>query len=557
MNSSNRGKNVLPKWSVLLVLLAVTAVALAQKDKKSSPAPSKPTSAPHATTGGGAKPGGAAGSAKPGGAGGAANRGPSGANTNRGGQAGANKTGAAGATNRGPSGANTNRPGPAGGNKGGPANAGKGGPAGGGNKGGPANAGRGGPAGGIKGGPANAGRTNAGGHTAPGRNVSLKGGGKASIRPNGQVRSIDRGGMHIEHGVHGGRTVVSERNGARIVTTGRSGGYVQRSYVNRGGHSYYSRTYYSHGVYRTGVYRGYFYGGHNYYGYYPGFYYHPGFYGWAYNPWASPIVWGVGAWGWGGAPWFGFYGGWFTPYPVYASPAFWLTDYLIAANLQAAYAARQEENADAAAGPPPDNGGGGSSAVALTPEVKQAIADEVKAQLAAQQAQAGQAGGSAAPAPAPANASNEVPPALDPARRTFVVDSDLTVVANGQECGLTAGDVIMRLTDTPDADNMVNASVSASKKSDCAAGQTVAVKVDDLQEMQNHFAEQLNNGLGELAKKQGTGGIPKAPDTGTTASDVPPPAPDTTAGKTLQDQQQAADQTETQVKQETAGGGGL
>jgi len=544
-------------------------VATAQKDKKSAPAPSKP--AAKAAPGGGAKPGGAAGSAKPGGAathapGGSTSHAPGGASTNRGGAAGANKTGTAGATNR-PGGANTNRGGAAGANRTGTAgatnrgtggaNANKGGPAGG-NKGGPAGgATKGGPAGGgNKGAPANASK-GAGGHTPPGRNVSLKGGGKASVRPNGQVRSIDRGGMHIEHGVHGGRTVVGEHNGARVVNTGRHGGYVQRSYVNRGGHSYYSRTYYDHGHYRTGVYRGYRYGGRDYYGYSPGFYYHPGFYGWAYNPWASPVAWGVGAWGWGGAPWFGFYGGWFTPYPVYASPAFWLTDYLIAANLQTAYAARQEENADAAAGPPPDNGGGGSSAVALTPEVKQAIADEVKAQLAAQQAQAGQAGGSAAPAPAPANASNEVPPALDPARRTFVVDSDLTVVANGQECGLTAGDVIMRLTDTPDADNMVNASVSASKKSDCAAGQTVAVKVDDLQEMQNHFAEQLNNGLGELAKKQGTGGIPKAPDTGTTASDVPPPAPDTTAGKTLQDQQQAADQTDAQVKQETAGGGGL
>jgi hypothetical protein len=258
----------------------------------------------------------------------------------------------------------------------------------------------------------------------------------------------------------------------------------------------------------------------------------------------------VGAWGWGGAPWYGFYGGWFTPYPSYASPAFWLTDYLIAAQLQAAYAARQDAAADAAAG---DGGGGdsgpapaASNAPALTPEVKQAIADEVKAQLAAQQAQAGQNGGSGGQA-APANASNgEVPPALDPARRTFVVDSDLSVVANGQECGLTGGDVITRLTDTPDGDNMVTASVAASKKADCAAGQTVAVNVDDLQEMQNHFDEQLNSGLGELAKT----------DTGTSASDVPPPPADTSAEKTLQDQQQSADQTEQQVKQEAAGGGG-
>ena len=44
--------------------------------------------------------------------------------------------------------------------------------------------------------------------------------------------------------------------------------------------------------------------------------------------------------------------------------------------------------------------------------------------------------------------------------------------------------------------------------------QTVAVKVDDLQEMYNHFQEQLTNGMGEMAKKQGTNGMPKAPDTG-------------------------------------------
>jgi len=145
--------------------------------------------------------------------------------------------------------------------------------------------------------------------------------------------------MHIEHGAHGGRTVVGTHNGARVVNTGRHGGYVQRSYVNRGGHSYYSRTYYHNGVYSTGVYRGYYYGGVNYYGYYPGAFYGAG-------STAGPITRGLanclgcGRLGLGGAPWYGFYGGWFNPYPVYASPAFWLTDYLIAANLQAAYAAQ-------------------------------------------------------------------------------------------------------------------------------------------------------------------------------------------------------------------------
>ena len=354
------------------------------------------------------------------------------------------------------------------------------------------------------------------------------------------------------------------------MNTGRNSGYVQRSYMNRGGHSYYSRTYYDHGHYYSAVYRGYYWGGHAYYGWHPGFWFHPGFYAWGYRPWGAPVYWGVGLWGWGGAPWYGFYGGWFAPYPYYAGPAFWLTDYLIAAELQSAYAARAEANAEADADAMAssnygsDSGSAPASAgVTLTPEVKQAIADEVKAELAAQQAQAAQDSGSsaqAAPAPsnnpAPANDSDQLPPALDPARRTFVVDNNLTLVANGQECELTGGDVLTRLTDTPDGDNMVNASVSASKKSECAAGATVAVKVDDLQEMQNHFAQQLNNGLSELAKKQGTGDMPKAPDTSTVASDIPAPQPDTTAEKTLQDQQAAADQAEAQVKQEAAAAGG-
>jgi hypothetical protein len=378
--------------------------------------------------------------------------------------------------------------------------------------------------------------------------------------------------MQISHGVGGGRTVVSEHNGARVVTTGH-GGYVQRAYVTRGGHAYYSRTYYSGGAYHVGVYRGYSWGGHAYYGWHPGFYFHAGFYGWGWHPWGAPVYWGLGAWGWGGAPWWGFYGGWWNPYPVYAAPYYWLTDYLISQQLQAAYAARAEANADAMAADAQasaGDGGGGdpapaaaSNGVALTPEVKEAIAQEVKAQLAAQQAQAAQSGGSAAAAPAgggstpaPTNASGEVPPALDPSQRTFVVNASVTGVANGQECGLTAGDVVTRLTDTPDSDQMVNASVSASKKGDCAMGQTIAVKVDDLQEMYNHFQETLTNGMSEMAKKQGTGGMPAAPDTGTTPSDVPAPPPDTTVAKTLQDQQAAADQTEQQVKQETAAGGG-
>jgi len=395
-------------------------------------------------------------------------------------------------------------------------------------------------------------------HTPPGRQVSLKGGGSAHIRPNGQIRSVNRNGMQIQHNLHGGRTIVANHNGARVVTMGRHGGYVQRAYVTRGGHSYYSRTYYSHGEYHTAVYQSYYYGGRPYYGYYPSYYYSPVYYGWAYNPWPAPVYYG---WGWGGAPWYGYYGAYFTPYPVYPSAAFWLTDYLIAANLQAAYAASVEvgkvgpaasDQLVASMGPipAPEN-----KAVALTPELKTAIAEEIKAELAAEKSEASKKS-SASDQSAGGSSSQEAPPALDPARRIFIVATDLSVVADGDECELTAGDVITRLTDKPDDDNNVNVSVSASKKTDCAAGKQVAVGVDDLQEMHNHFREQITSGMGDLAKKQGKDGLPKAPDTSTVQGDVPPPPPDKSAAKTLEEQEKNADQTEADVKQEASSDGG-
>ncbi len=66
-----------------------------------------------------------------------------------------------------------------------------------------------------------------------------------------------------------------------------------------------------------------------------------------------------------------------SPYPVYPSAAFWLTDYVISQDLQAAYAAQQEGGENDGG---PQAGDGGSPA--MTPEIKQQIADEVKNQLA-------------------------------------------------------------------------------------------------------------------------------------------------------------------------------
>jgi hypothetical protein len=244
----------------------------------------------------------------------------------------------------------------------------------------------------------------------------------------------------------------------------------------------------------------------------------------------------------------------------------WLTDYLVAANLQAAYQAEANANAaaaraqasaaaaqaaannpSAAQSQPPAAGGG---ATQLSPEVKQMIADEVSRQLAAEQAAAQQPSHQLA-----ASSNNEVPAALAPAQHVFVVASNLDVNGDGQECALTPGDVLYRIGETPDGGNNVAVSVSSSKKADCAAGKTVLVSVQDLQEMHNHFQEQLDRGLKVLAEKQGKGGLPAAPDASTVAGEVPPPAPDANVASELQDQQLQADQTEREAQQQTTAGG--
>jgi len=358
--------------------------------------------------------------------------------------------------------------------------------------------------------------------------------------------------MTISHPLQGPPKVVQERNGRTIVATGRNTGYVQRNYVVRNNTTYVQRTYVVNNVTYTSVYRTTYYGGVAYYEYAPVYYYRPVYYGWAYDPWAEPVVYGPAAWGWVGLPWYGFYGGYFAPEPVYLSASLWLTDYLLAADLQAAYASRAEARAHATGEEQGQREGGGEQPAAatagggqtqLTPEVKQMIAEEVKSQLAAERT-----AGANPQQPAPTGA--QVPDALNPAERVFIVSNSLDVAAaDGQECALTPGDVVMRMSDSSDENQSVAASVQSSKQSDCARGATVAVDVQDLQEMHNQFRQQLDAGLKTLASNSGKGGLPRAPDTSTTNGEVPPPAADANAAAQVSSAQQDANQTEQAVQQ--------
>lgn len=453
--------------------------------------------------------------------------------------------------------------------------------------------------------------TNAAGHTthfnSAGSKTGLttKGGTKASFDHSGHVSTIHtKNGMTINHGAHGERRYESRgRNGGRVVGYGHGHGYGEHGYY-RGGRPYMRRTYYYGGRSYAYAYRGYYWHGGLYYGYVPPYYYGPRFYGWAYNPWPAPIVYG---WGWGPAPWYGYYGYYFAPAPVYPYPALWLTDFLLAANLQAAYAAQAAAadsgaNVDKPVEEMVSSGGGlllrpelsdkfaslladyflagnlqaayevgadvwaesnvlranGEQAPAgekatLSPEVKQEIANEVKAQIAAEKEAAAHpepAGAVSDSAPSGGQSGpDELPAALDPAHRIFIVSAVLSeTMADGTDCSLSPGDVLNRVQDTPDADKNVKVLVASSQKKDCPAGSQIPVAVQDLQDMHNDFRAKITEGLGKLAENQGKNGLPTGPPAESKANPAGEAKPDPTVAADLKAQESQASQAEKEVQ---------
>jgi hypothetical protein len=392
------------------------------------------------------------------------------------------------------------------------------------------------------------------GHYEPVRHVSNIGGHRVYKDDHGRVRDIHARGVVIHHDLHGDRRFVAVHGGTRVVGYGPRRGFVERRYYTRPGRVYVQRTYVIGGRPYVYAYRSYRYRGIFFYRYAPAYYYRPAFYGWVYNPWPARVSF---HWGWFGDPWYPYYGYYFRPYPYYASPSLWLTDYLLAENLRLAYEARANADAAAAASysaqyPPPQ-----SAEVALSPEVKQLVADEVQRQLEVERAAAEQPAPAvqqkAAPQNENAQVEDEVPPALDPNQIVFIVSSNLDLESDSGECSVTPGDVLMRVGNAPDENNRVAVKVASSKKGDCPVNTNSAVAVTDLQEMHNHFREKLDSGLKSLAENQGKNGLPSAPDTGTVAGEVPPAQPDTDAAKELEDEQNQADKTEREVQKAPPG----
>jgi hypothetical protein len=331
-------------------------------------------------------------------------------------------------------------------------------------------------------------------------------GSEAKFGKNGQVKEVHANGMTVRRGPNGmRRTEVERADHSRVVAYGHGRGYVEHRY-EYGGHPYYARGYYYQGGYYRGYYSGYYYGGAYYYGYRPAYFYPPVYYGWAYNPWPAPVAYG---WGWGAAPWYGYYGAYFAPYPVYPSAAFWIADYMVAASLAEAYAAAAAGNAaDLHTIAPPRlvyasyDPSTGTTSPTMTKDVKDAVAEEIKLELAAAQKTADAADGT----------SGSLKTLLaDGKPHVFVAGADLTVTSSGQDCNLTEGDVLA--LNTPPAGEAANADlrVLASKQSDCAKGNVVSVEMKDLQDMYNHLLSNIDHGMTEMKEHPGKGGLPSPP----------------------------------------------
>jgi hypothetical protein len=345
--------------------------------------------------------------------------------------------------------------------------------------------------------------------------------------------------MDVHHGLNGNRRVSMQRHdGSRLVSERGRRGFVGHPYGFHG-HDFERRSYFYHGHAYERFYRGYGYHGVFLNVYAPGYYYGPGFYGWAYNPWAMPVAFG---WGWGGSPWYGYYGYYFQPYPVYPSAAYWLTDYMISQDLQADYAAHQDagevDGTQQAAGGPP----------ALTPDVKQQIADEVRGELALENAEAAQTAQHQDVDPSSSGIARLM---ADGRPHVFVAGDALDLVnANGNECAISDGDALLLQTPPPADATAATLVVLASKGGqECQKSSTVTVELTDLQEMQNHMRETIDQGLQDLQAKQGTGGLPQVPPSAQGkpvetefAAVAPPTSPQDSAD--LQQQGQQADQAE-------------
>jgi hypothetical protein len=331
-------------------------------------------------------------------------------------------------------------------------------------------------------------------------------------------------------------------------------GLVSRTFVG-GGHVLYTRVYQQHVWHQFGR-------AFAYEMFVPAVRFPAAYYGWALAAWRRPVAY---AWGWQARPWYPTYGFLFTPYPVYTSPDLWMTDYILAQNMQTAYQAQT-----AVPGPAPDPSGAVPGAYpgetpaaypseppppgypgqpppaaypsqappaaypsdatpasqpgdvppapqpgdappapvatppAVTPQIKAQLNEEIKVQLQDQQ--------TAAAMPATLTTSSG-PPALRPNHVFFQVIQPLEVPsgAGNRTCSLSPDDYIRRTGGMSDDDWKIPVVVELSGPSDCPAGLQTRIGLNDLNAMENEQEAQVMQAMQAASRSMGPNGPPSGP----------------------------------------------
>jgi hypothetical protein len=375
----------------------------------------------------------------------------------------------------------------------------------------------------------------------PGDHVLRVGGTEISRSSGGRVRTIRASGMEVYHSSNGGRVVTVERADGTVAVVNQHGaGYIAKPYDYLGnspgwsGWQFVERTYSAKAGYpssQIAIYQRY-----AYYNaipldvYAPRVFYSPGFYAWAYNPWIQPIRY---SWGWNDQPWYSYFAAYFSASPTYGSPALWLTDYLISQTLQYAYQTSPWADDDAQQDGLAGAGSGISSVFAgdarpvtvpaaplsgprqsttggppepVTQEVKSSIADEVRRQIALENLESTEPGGP--PDPGSSGVDRML---AEHTPRVFVASAPLDLSSGAAECTISEGDVLQLKPETAPGAPAADALVMASRSGDCRKGATVTVGIIDLQEMQNHMRQSIDDGLARLRQAQSRDGLPEGP----------------------------------------------
>jgi hypothetical protein len=365
------------------------------------------------------------------------------------------------------------------------------------------------------------------GHAAPAGSHELQQPDGSIVRKAADGSTLElrnpRSGLSIQHGLDGSRRVTADQpDGSRVFAPSHGVAYVQHPYLFHA-QPFDHRTVYQQGHLSHQFYRPYTYAGVTMDAYAPQRYYSPEVYRWAATRYAQPVQpqWNFVT---TPTPWYSYYKGYFTPETSYSSPVGWLTDFVLATSLISAY--NSHPPAAGAAPVQPE------ATPVITPEVKEKVSDEVARQVHRESVEADENAQNKDPAPGAGGVVQELG---DREPHVFVVSSDLDLVdPSGRRCMVSEGDVLQVISGPKPKTATATTVVLASKGGvECERAAQVEVALADLQEMQNHMRETIDQGMANTSV-----GAKAATVTPPFAAAAPPPDPN--AAKEIEQQKAIA-----------------